>query len=143
MRAEAGQILLHMPLSLQPPRNVCISLERRVPYRDVFMLVQRQKGKERGKGREPGGGNTAAAAVGVSFDGANHRNICIYSNRGADEKPCARGGEQRRANRRAASPLRGPEQPPVSQQHPGRDTGKWCGNREAPRAERGGGGPHL
>ena len=68
----------------------------------------------------------------------HHCNICIYSNQ---QMNTVHGGKQRQANGRAASLLRAPKQPPVSQQHPGRDTGKWCGNREAPRAGQRGGEP--
>lgn len=51
----------------------------------------------------------------------HHCNICIYSNQAMNTM---HGGKQRRANGRAASLLRAQKQPPVSQQHPGRDTGE-------------------
>lgn len=62
----------------------------------------------------------------------HHCNICIYSNQVMN---VMHEGEQRQANGRAASLLQAHKQPSVSQQHPGRNTGKWCGNQEAPRSE--------
>lgn len=93
---------------------------------------QRQKGKEDGWGWA--GGRTTVV-VGVSFDGGGGgplQHLHIFKS----EDEYRAWGKQRQANGRAASLLRAEKKPPTSQQLPGRDTGKWCGNREAPRAER-------
>lgn len=86
--------------------------------------------KEDGEGEK----NTVVVVVGGFPLTGHHCSICIYSNQ---KMNTMHRGKQWRAGRGAgaASLLRAQKQPPVSQLH-GRDTGKWCGNREAPRAER-------
>lgn len=67
----------------------------------------------------------------VSFDVGPLQHLHIFKS----EDECHAWGKQRQANGRAASLLRAKKKPPAFQRRPGRDTGKWCGNREAPRAE--------
>lgn len=55
----------------------------------------------------------------VSFDVGPLQHLHIFKS----EDECHAWSKQRRANGRAASPLRAKKKPPTFQQHPGRDTG--------------------